>query len=76
MTVTLKAFQEEIKKLLLKYPSPDSLQQLLNVIEEFMRIEKVRINRIIKETLHSNPAYAREEIEIAFRQVFREHFNI
>lgn len=76
MTVILKAFQEEIKKLLHKYPNPDSFQQLLYVIEEFVSIEKKRINRIIKETLYSNPNYAREEVEIIFREIFREHFNI
>jgi hypothetical protein len=72
----LQAFQEEVKRLLLKYPDTQPLQQLPQVIEEFVRVEKGNIDKIKKRTLYSNPGYTVEDIEIAFRQVLREHFNI
>jgi hypothetical protein len=76
MVYTLKAFREEIEKILRRYPNPDSLQQLTLVIEEFARIEKKNMDKIITRTLYSNTNYTKEEIETFFMKIFREHFNI
>jgi hypothetical protein len=76
MEYTLRTLREEIEKILLKYPNPDSLQQLTLVIEEFARIEKKNMDKIINRTLYSNSNYTKEEIETFFMKIFREHFNI
>lgn len=76
MSLTPKDFKEQIEKILLNYPNPDSLQQLPHIIEIFTSAEKMNIDKIITRTLYANPDYTRKEIEVIFMQVFRNHFNI
>lgn len=76
MSLTPKGFKESIEKILLNYPNPDSLQQLPQIIEIFSSVEKRNIDKIITRTLYANPDHTREEIEVIFMQIFRNHFNI
>lgn len=75
MSLSLKDFKEQIEKILLNYPNPDSLQQLPHIIERFST-QKGNIDKIITRTLYANPDYTREEIEVIFMRIFRNHFNI